>query len=187
MTPIVGYDFDNTVYRGDSSTHFTFWCLAHYPKTWLHLPAMAFWGLLFGLKLCPKTRFKSHLFGYLRHIRQPEQAVERFWQSHRKNLKAWYLARPHGDDVIISASGEFLLAPVCAELGVKRLIGTRMDSRTGRIQGENCWGPEKVERLRQVYPQFHMSEFYSDSRSDTPLAQVADRAFLVKGYELLPW
>ena len=121
MTPIVGYDFDNTVYRGDSSTHFTFWCLAHYPKTWLHLPAMAFWGLLFGLKLCPKTRFKSHLFGYLRHIRQPEQAVERFWQSHRKNLKAWYLARPHGDDVIISASGEFLLAPVCAELGVKRL------------------------------------------------------------------
>ena len=72
MTPIVGYDFDNTVYRGDSSTHFTFWCLAHYPKTWLHLPAMAFWGLLFGLKLCPKTRFKSHLFGYLRHIRQPE-------------------------------------------------------------------------------------------------------------------
>ena len=62
-----------------------------------------------------------------------------------------------------------------------------MDSRTGRIQGENCWGPEKVERLRQVYPQFHMSEFYSDSRSDTPLAQVADRAFLVKGDELLPW
>jgi Phosphoserine phosphatase len=113
--------------------------------------------------------------------------VERFWQSHPMNLKAWYLARPHGDDVIISASGEFLLAPVCAELGVKRLIGTRMDSRTGRIQGENCWGPEKVERLRQVYPQFHMSEFYSDSRSDTPLAQVADRAFLVKGDELLPW
>ena len=43
------------------------------------------------------------------------------------------------------------------------------------------------DAIRQVYPQFHMSEFYSDSRSDTPLAQVADRAFLVKGDELLPW
>ena len=64
----IGYDFDKTVYQGDSSTHFTLWCLSRYPKTWLRLPEMGWYSLLFALKLCPKTRFKSHLFSYLRHV-----------------------------------------------------------------------------------------------------------------------
>lgn len=183
----IGYDFDNTVYRGDSSTHFTLWCLRRYPKTLLHLPAMAWWGLLFGLRLCKKTKFKSHLFGYLRYVPDADGAVAEFWRGHRKNLKAWYMEKPHGSDVILSASPAFLLEPICAELGVMRLICTRMDRRTGAIQGENCWGAEKVRRLDEVYTDYHMREFYSDSRSDTPLALLADRAFLVKGDELAPW
>ena len=36
----IGYDFDKTVYQGDSSTHFTLWCLSRYPKTWLRMPEM---------------------------------------------------------------------------------------------------------------------------------------------------
>lgn len=184
---LIGYDFDNTVYHGDSSTHFTLWCLRRYPKTLLHLPAMAWWGLLFGLHLCPKTTFKSHLFGYLRYLPDTSRAVSLFWQGHRKNLKAWYLKKNHENDVILSASPEFLLGPICGELGVKKLICTQMDPRTGVIQGENCWGPEKVRRLGEVYTDYHILEFYSDSRSDTPLAQLADQSFLVKGDELLAW
>ena len=46
---------------------------------------------------------------------------------------------------------------------------------------------DDCRRLREYAPDFHMLEFYSDSRSDTPLAQVSDKAFLVKGDELLPW
>ena len=83
---IICYDFDNTVYRGDSSTHFTFWCLGHFPRTWLHLPAIVFWGALFGLRICTKTRFKSHLFGYLRYVKDVDKAVADFWKGHRKNL-----------------------------------------------------------------------------------------------------
>lgn len=183
----IGYDFDNTVYHGDSSTHFTFWCLGHYPATWLHLPAMLWWGALFKLKVCPKTKFKSHLFGYLRHLPDINRVVERFWAGHEKNLKAWYLAKPHERDVILSASPTFLLEPVCTRLGVQKLIATPMNPRTGVIQGENCWGAEKVTRLNQVYAQYHMLEFYSDSRSDDPLARLADQSFLVKGNQILPW
>ena len=32
-----------------------------------------------------------------------------------------------------------------------------------------------------------IDEFYSDSRSDAPLARMAKRAYLVKGETLLPW
>ena len=183
----IGYDFDKTVYRGDSSTHFTLWCLARYPKTWLRLPEMGWHSLLFGLKLCSKTRFKSHLFSYLRQLSDPDKAVERFWRQKGKNLKGWYLAKDHSRDVIVSASPEFLLAPVCRQLQVFQLIGTRMDKKTGQIQGENCWGKEKLSRLAAWRPEAHLLEFYSDSRSDDPLAQLADRAFLVTGDQIQPW
>ncbi len=184
---LIGYDFDKTVYQGDSSTHFTLWCLAHYPKTWLRLPEMGWYSLLFGLKLCPKTRFKSHLFSYLRHVPEIGRAVEKFWKAKARNLKGWYLEKDHSRDVIVSASPEFLLEPVCRRLQVFQLIGTRMDQTTGAITGENCWGAEKVTRLKAWQPDAHLLEFYSDSRSDDPLARLADRAFLVTGNQLQPW
>ena len=175
----IGYDFDKTVYQGDSSTHFTLWCLSRYPKTWLRLPEMGWYSLLFALKLCPKTRFKSHLFSYLRHVPAIDQAVEAFWQEKSKRLKSWYLAKDHSRDVIISASPEFLLEPICRQLQVFQLIGTRMDKTAGKIAGENCWGAEKVKRLKAWRPDCRLLEFYSDSRSDDPLAQLADRKSVV--------
>lgn len=184
---LIGYDFDKTVYNGDSSTHFTLWCLTHYPRTWLRLPEMGWYSLLFGLKICPKTRFKSHLFSYLRHMPDIDRAVETFWNRKSRNLKGWYLAKDHSRDVIVSASPEFLLEPICSRLRVCRLLGTRMDKKTGKITGENCWGPEKVDRLRAWQPEAHLLEFYSDSRSDDPLARLADRAFLVAGDQIQPW
>ena len=45
----IGYDFDKTIYQGDSSAQFTLWCLSRYPKTWLRLPEMGWHSLLFGL------------------------------------------------------------------------------------------------------------------------------------------
>ena len=27
----IGYDFDKTIYQGDSSAQFTLWCLSRYP------------------------------------------------------------------------------------------------------------------------------------------------------------
>ncbi|WP_458863491.1 haloacid dehalogenase-like hydrolase [Acidaminobacterium chupaoyuni] len=184
---IICYDFDKTVYHGDSSTHFTLWCLRHYPKTWLHLPAMAGWSLLYACKIVKKTLFKSHLFGYLKFLSDPQKSVDLFWQSHEQNLKAWYLAKDHSRDVIISASPTFLLEGVCRRLGVLSLLATPMDPRTGRIHGENCWGEEKVCRLNGWNPDSHLLEFYSDSYSDTPLARLADKAFLVEGDLLKPW
>ena len=62
-----------------------------------------------------------------------------------------------------------------------------MDSRTGKYTGINCHGKEKVRRFREEYPDAVIDSFYSDSYSDTPLAEEAKEAFIVKGEELLPW
>ena len=62
-----------------------------------------------------------------------------------------------------------------------------MDKHTGETEGENCHGEEKVRRLHEAFPEVEIAEFYSDSQSDAPLARIADKAFLVKGQDLLPW
>jgi phosphatidylglycerophosphatase C len=55
--------------------------------------------------------------------------------------------------VIVSASPELYLAPVGKALSVDSVLGTRLevgsDGRlTGRLDGANCRGPEKVTRLK---------------------------------------
>ena len=90
------------------------------------------------------------------------------------------------DDVIISASPAFLLAPACQRLGVT-LLASQVDETTGKYQGLNCHGEEKLRRLKAAMPAIVVDKAYSDSRSDTPLAMLAKQAYLVKGDRLLPW
>ncbi|HCW56338.1 MAG TPA: haloacid dehalogenase-like hydrolase, partial [Erysipelotrichaceae bacterium] len=51
----------------------------------------------------------------------------------------------------------------------------------------NCHGEEKVRRYREVYGDAPIDSFYSDSRSDAPLAGLAAHAYLVHGDERNPW
>ena len=105
----------------------------------------------------------------------------------RIRVKPYYLQRKRDDDVIISASPLFLVAPAMARLGIKGVIASPVDMRTGVYSGLNCHGEEKVRRFGELYPGAEIDEFYSDSLSDSPLARLAKKAFLVKGNELLPW
>ena len=87
----------------------------------------------------------------------------------------------------MSASPRFLLEPVCAELGVRFLIASEVDPKTGVYSGVNCYGTEKVRRFYELFPDKTVDAFYSDSQSDRPLRDIALRAFLVRGDRLLDW
>ena len=101
-------------------------------------------------------------------------------------MRAWYQAQRREDDVIVSASPEFLLAPIAAQLGA-RLIASRVDPFTGQYDGENCHGAEKVRRFQAEFGAAQPDAFYSDSLSDAPMARLATRAYLVRGERVLPW
>ena len=116
-----------------------------------------------------------------------DSAVNAFWEANLGRVKAWYLPRHRDDDVVISASPEFLIRPACTSLGITRVIGSPVDKRSGHFLGPNCHGPEKVNRFRARFPEGQIDEFFSDSHSDDPLAALADKAWLVKGERLLPW
>ena len=176
------YDFDETIYHGDSTRDFYFFCLKENKRILKYLPMQGYEFIKFAFGRITKTQFKEKFYSFLKSISDIDSAVLKFWQGHEKNLKGWYLDQKREDDLIISASPEFLLTPICKKLGVK-LIASRVDKFTGITEGENCWGEEKVNRFYAAGGG-KIDEFYSDSLSDTPLALLADRAFIVTGNNL---
>ena len=180
------YDFDKTIYVVDSSVTFYKYCLAKYSAAVLRtVPRTIGMAIAYVVGRTDTTRLKEQLFSFLRYI-DADAVVADFWAEKFDGVGEWYLAQKRDDDIIISASPEFLLEPVAQRLGV-RLIGTRMDKKTGRITGLNCHDSEKVRRFYEQYPDAHTECFYSDSLSDTPMAEIADRAFLVNRGRLSPW
>jgi len=176
------YDFDNTIFRGDSTARFFAFCLMRHPGIARRLPAIAWEAARLALGRADKTGFKERLFGFLRDIPDVEKEVAAFWAENRDRLKPWYLAQRRSDDLIVSAGPEFLLAPVCP-----RLIASRVDPKTGAYTGQNNDGAEKLTRFRAEYGDAPIEEFYSDSLRDAPMAGIAARAFWVKGDRREPW
>ncbi len=183
------YDFDQTVFFPDSSYLFVMYCLRRYPRAVLKaLPGSAALLLLKLLGKSDTKRLKEEVFSFLPYLDDVDGIVQRFWEENFDACVAeWYLERRRDDDLILSASPEFLLRPAAERLGV-RLIATRMDRHTGEILGKNCHDYEKVTRFYRDYPDGHVENFYSDSLSDSPMARLADRAWIVKDRQTLsPW
>lgn len=180
------YDFDNTIYRGDSSYDFYLHCRKKYPRVRRDVFGLVPLAIDFAVHKRDKTRSKQRFYRYLSFVPDMEKEVAEFWSTHEANLKNWYLEQKRADDLIISASPVFLLGPVCGRLGVS-LIASRVDPETGVYDGRNCHGEEKVRRLSAERPEVGIARFYSDSRSDLPLARLAKEAFFVKDDEITPF
>lgn len=183
------YDFDQTIFFPDSSYCFVMYCLRHWPRAVLRaLPGTLVVGAKALLHRADTRELKQQLFSFLRDLDDVDRVVEDFWEENfARGIAAWYLREKREDDLILSASPEFLLCPAAERLGV-RLIGTRMDRHTGEILGKNCHDHEKVTRFYREYPQGHVDRFASDSYSDSPMARIADSAVLVLDREtLIPW
>lgn len=179
------YDFDNTIFRGDSTFRFYTYCLVRTPRMMLRLPSVLY-NALFVLKR-DKQLFKRRMFMFLNDIHDIDTMIARFWQKNKGRIKPFYMLQKRPDDVIASASPEFLLRPILSELGIHCLIASPVDKRTGEYSGLNCHGAEKVRRFREMFPNGEIDEFYSDSHSDDPMAEISRRAFMVKGDAISDW
>ena len=180
------YDFDQTIYAGDSTVDFYLWCLKRYPRCLLALPIQGIAAMRYLLKKCSKTEMKEGFYRFLRYVPVNEALLKAFWKQHEGKMQSWYIRQRRDDDVVISASPEFLLKPVCDGLGIA-LLASRVDASTGTYTGLNCHGAEKVRRFREIHPDAEIKNFYSDSLSDAPLAACSRQAYLVKGQDVCPW
>lgn len=179
------YDWDKTIYDGDSSFDFICYLLFHYHRTCRYLPVMLMYSLAYLLHLVKKQYFKEKIFYIFHYVDNMPQATSLFCQSHLKYIKHFY--QQEEDDLIISASPEFLIKEFAKQLGIKNVLASPVDCYSGKYYGFNCHGQEKVKRFYAQYPNGKISVFYSDSLSDSPLARIAKKAYLVKKNKLLTW
>jgi phosphoserine phosphatase len=124
----------------------------------------------------------------LREIADVDAAVEDFWSKKFDGIFDCYNNIHDSSDIVISASPEFLLEGVCQKLGVAKMMASPVDKKTGKYNGQNCHGEEKVRRFYEYLPQGEIDEFYSDSISDLPLAKISKKAFVItKNGEVKDW
>ncbi len=181
------YDFDKTIYDGDSTYDFYMYSLRKNPKTFLKVHN-AIGGAIkhYIFKKCTKTQFKQEMYKFLKYA-NAENEVKNFWDKNENKIKEWYMLNKKEDDVIISASPHFILDEICQRLDIKYLIASNVDVKTGEYYGENCYGEEKVKRFYETFSKVEIDEFYSDSYSDSPLAKISKKSYLVVKNELKPW
>ncbi len=172
------YDFDKTVFPTDSETVFWLFCLKKQPKLLRFLPGQIISMIRFSLKLGDTDKMKSKLFGFLKSV-DSEKMVEAFWNENYKKIYPFFINRNKAlPTVVCSASPEFLLKPICERFGVEKLIGTKMNPKTGEISGHNCKSKEKVNRISAEIPDYSFYCVYSDSiKHDGPIFALGEKNF----------
>lgn len=106
-----------------------------------------------------------------------------FWDRKFRKIKSWYVPRP--DDVIITASFDLTVGEACRRLGVEHVIASTIDPETLEISYLN-FSSNKVRRFREIYGEDAViDEFYTDSRHDQPMIDIARTAYLVRGDKVI--
>lgn len=182
------FDFDGTITFKDSLIDFTRYAVGDF--RWL-LGMLYLSPVLLAMiiKILPNDRVKQR---YMKHF-FAKWTIEQFQSkadSYAKNgipgivrkgaleRIEWHLN--NGDKVVVvTASMENWLRKWCQKQGLD-LIATEMESvngnLTGRFAGKNCYGKEKVERIKQrlSLSSFEKIYAYGDSSGDLPMLSLAD-------------
>ena len=178
------YDFDNTIHRGESGVNLFFFYLKKDPKLIKRIP----WGLELIIKY--KTgrmtmqqvldTYSGFLVNYGARIPHFAEDMEVFWDIHGKRIKPFYHKQRRDDDVILSACPDIVLSVICKRLNITNFIATETEEGTMRLI-RFCYRDNKVKAFKEKYPDAVVENFYTDSYNDSPMIEIAQNAYLVKG------
>lgn len=189
------YDFDKTIYDGDSTLDFYKYSIKKRPYILFRIIKAIIYMVKYKLNIIEKEKFKECFYEFLKDIPDIDKEIIEFWDINDKKIKKWYLNQIQDTDIIISASPEFILKPIITRLGIKEknLLSSIVDEKTGKYTGKNCYGEEKINRLKEYFEINNISEnviienAYTDSLSDKPLLNIAKKGYLVKGNKLIEY
>ncbi len=185
------FDFDGTITYRETISEFLRYALGRdfYPRVLTQWPSVL--GYFLGLvdnQTVKERILTATLSG--KSLKDLAELGERFAKERLPALvrpKAlerikWHQSR--GDDVVIvSASLLIYLLPWAKEVGINEVIGVELEERdgiiTGKISGKNCYGAEKVRRIREVFDLSCYDEIYAygDSRGDKEMLALATHPF----------
>jgi HAD superfamily hydrolase (TIGR01490 family) len=191
-TVIAVFDFDGTLTTRDSLMPFLLVLKGRWRFIWglvINSPAL----VGFALKLMPNWQAKEQLLVYflagMDEARFNQVAAKFATQKIPQLLRAeavarlrWHQSQGH-QTFLVSASIENYLIPWAKEMGFDRVIGTRLEIKnkklTGRLLGNNCYGPEKKARLEAALKgtEYLYLYAYGDSKGDREMLAMASHAY----------
>ncbi|BBC72984.1 haloacid dehalogenase [Altererythrobacter sp. B11] len=201
MTAFALYDLDKTVLRRASFTPFLIFA-ARRAAPWRVL-LLAVWLLAmaaYKVGLCSRGALKGFGLRLFLGGRVTEARLRALGEAFADHVVPGWIApgaarameqdRAEGRElVLVTAAMHFYAEPIARRLGFADILATRhhaLDPHGAcRIDGENCYGPEKPLRVaaflaaRGLAREACTLRFYSDSASDAPLFDWVDEAVLV--------
>ena len=100
------YDFDKTIYDGDSSVDFFLFNLKKQPLLFFHIFKMIYVLIKYKLKFIDKTEMKIVIFSYLKKVKNIDERVDMFWEKNKKKIKSFYLLKKQLDGVKVLGNGK---------------------------------------------------------------------------------
>ncbi|QKI89753.1 HAD family hydrolase [Thiomicrorhabdus xiamenensis] len=188
---LVLFDFDGTLTTKDSLPDFIQFACGRWRYYW-GLLCLSPWLSLYVLKLMPNDKAKEKLLGHF--FRGWDEArfnalAERYSLSRiepllrpKAKLAIERYQQKGAKIVVISASLRNWLEPWCEQKGFE-LIATEFAVEngvlSGKFDGNNCYGQEKVRRIKQRYvlDEFDFVHAYGDSSGDKPMLALADKGY----------
>lgn len=176
-------DFDNTIYDGESVLDFYLFSIKYNPRVlkYIFKALRQYAKYKMGRTKLDvlKNDVKKYSQKYLSSFSDLEGMVMTFWDKKISKMKKWYT--PQDDDVIMTASFDALVGEACKRLGIKNCIASVINRDTLEVEYLN-FGVNKKEIFYERYGvDAVVEEFYTDSKLDTPMIEIAEKAFWVKG------
>ncbi len=186
------FDFDGTITKKETISEFLRFCIGdrHFIFAVLKLSPIIlgyFSGLIGNQEI--KERLLSETVGGL----QESFLVEKGQEFAKKRLPSlirpkalerirWHKER--GDKIVlVSASLVYYLRPWADIVGIEDVIGVELEIEDGRVTGNllgtNCYGSEKVRRVKELLDISNFDEIYAygDSRGDKEMLALANYPF----------
>ena len=198
---IIVYDFDKTIYGGETGTDFLIFYMKKKPlKVFLFGIGFVKDILLFLFKKIKLKELKGSYFKFLsdESADEVEKLANEFWEKRASKVYGWVpneiIENKKETDyvIVISASPLFLIDSFVKKLGFTHAFGTIMETevRNGekyylpKVVGENCKNVEKVKVINKWAEKegikYKIIKFYSDSIMDKPLFDIAEKKYWIK-------
>ena len=183
------FDFDGTIYDGESLFDLYLYSARHDPKVFRYIAPVLRYAVKYKLGRATLEQMEYGVGkmteGYLtelsrsKRVASVEQLVDDFWDRYYARIKPWY--QPESDDVILTASFDLTVGEACRRLGVRNLVASEVDVGTMKVTYLN-FSTNKAKRFRELYgPDVVIDEFYTDSKFDQPMIDMARHAFMSRG------
>ncbi|WP_051506554.1 haloacid dehalogenase-like hydrolase [Ruminococcus albus] len=183
MDKIKVFDFDNTLYHGESSIDLAFYLIRRNKRILLYVPSILINLAKYKMCLVDREKAEQEINDFLKvAVKDKYEAaeiVESFWDENSYRLDENMIKRVRKDDVIITAGPDMLIDGIKDKLGTDNIISSIIDPDKREMVYFN-FGENKAKRYKEVYGDTPIESFYTDSFNDKPLMKLATKVYIVE-------